>query len=141
MPHDLEKIENFLNKHHVLTLATFNADEVTACSLFYAYVKEDISFVVASSEETAHIQNIRKNKSVAGNIYLETKEVGKIQGVQFKGTFLELEDKKLKALYFKRFPYALALTPKLWQIKVSSFKMTDNRLGFGKKVIWQASSL
>jgi len=49
MPKDLEKIENFLNKHHVLTLATFHADEVSACSLFYAYAKEDISCVVASS--------------------------------------------------------------------------------------------
>ena len=141
MPQDLEKIEGFLNKHHVLTLATFNADEVSACSLFYAYAKEDVSFVVASSEDTAHIQNIKKNESVAGNIYLETKEIGKIQGVQFKGKFLECEDKRLKALYFKHFPYALALAPKLWQIKVSSFKMTDNRLGFGKKVIWQVSSL
>jgi len=141
MPQDLEKIENFLDKHHVLTLATFNADEVSACSLFYAYAKDEVSFVVASSEDTTHIQNIRKNESVAGNIYLETKEVGKIQGVQFKGNFLECEDKKLKTLYFKHFPYALALAPKLWQIKVSSFKMTDNRLGFGKKVIWNASSL
>jgi uncharacterized protein YhbP (UPF0306 family) len=33
------------------------------------------------------------------------------------------------------------MQPKLWQIKVSYFKLTDNRLGFGKKIIWQDSSL
>ena len=54
--------------------------------------------------------------------------------------FAPLEDKELKKLYFKAFPYALALSPKLWQIKVNYFKMTDNRLGFGKKIIWQDSS-
>jgi len=28
------------------------------------------------------------------------------------------------------------MNPKLWQIKVNYFKMTDNKLGFGKKLIW-----
>ncbi len=78
---------------------------------------------------------------VAGNILLETKTVGKIQGLQFKGEFKLLEDESLKKLYFKTFPYSLAMLPKLWQIDVSNFKMTDNRLGFGKKIIWQSSSL
>ena len=47
------------------------------------------------------------------------------------------QKKELKKLYFKAFPYAIAMNPALWQIKIDYFKMTDNKLGFGKKIIWQ----
>ena len=141
MNKNLENIESFIAQHHVLTLATSVDDNVSACSLFYAYDSFSRSFIVASSEDTLHIQQIQQNPKVAGNILLETQEVGKIQGLQFRGIFKTVEDAKLKTLYFKTFPYALALRPKLWQIQVDYFKLTDNRLGFGKKLIWQEPSL
>ncbi|MCW8896006.1 MAG: pyridoxamine 5'-phosphate oxidase family protein [Sulfurimonas sp.] len=139
MKSDLDKIETFLNKHHVLSLATSTADELSSCSLFYAFDKSKISFVVASSDDTTHIQHILKNSSVAGTVILETKTVGKIQGVQFRGEVSVLDEKNLESLYFKKFPQALLMSPKLWLIKVDYFKMTDNTLGFGKKIIWQRS--
>lgn len=135
---DLKKIASFLAKHHVMTLATSDGLELSACSLFYAFDETKLSFVVASSDDTTHIKNIFKNHKVAGTVVLETKTVGTIKGVQFRGEFLELHDEDLKRLYFKNFPYALAMSPKLWQIKVDYFKLTDNTLGFGKKIIWQA---
>jgi len=140
MQNDLKKINSFLSKHHVLTLATTDGIEISACNLFYAFDIEKISFVVASSDDTAHIKNITKNQKVAGTVVLETKVVGKIEGVQFRGDFLPLEDEVLKKLYFSKFPYALAMSPKLWQIKIDYFKLTDNTLGFGKKIIWQEIS-
>ncbi len=140
MSEELQKISHFLDEHHVMSLATSDFESLSVCSLFYAYSKEKNSFVVASSDDTLHIEHISKNRSIAGNILLETKTVGKIQGLQFRGEFIPLEDSELKKLYFKNFPYALALSPKLWQIKVNYLKMTDNRLGFGKKIIWQEPS-
>lgn len=137
MQNDLEKIGLFLAKHHVLTLATSDGLELSACNLFYAFDLEKNSFVVASSDETTHIKNISKNRNVAGTVVLETKMVGKIEGVQFRGELLSLEDESLKKLYFKSFPYALAMSPTLWQIKINYFKLTDNTLGFGKKIIWR----
>jgi len=137
MDSDLEKIALFLDEHHVMSLATTDFKDLSTCSLFYVYSRDKNSFVVASSNDTLHIQHIKQNAAVSGNILLETKTVGKIQGVQFRATFSLLEDEDLRKLYFKIFPYALALSPKLWQIKVNYFKMTDNRLGFGKKIIWQ----
>ncbi|QOP40671.1 pyridoxamine 5'-phosphate oxidase family protein [Sulfurimonas marina] len=136
MSQDLEKIEAFIEQHHVLTLATCDQECVSACSLFYAYDKEKKIFVVASSDDTLHIEQIQKNNRIAGNILLETKEIGKIQGLQFRGIFKQNNSKEFSHLYFKQFPYALALNPKLWNIEVDFFKLTDNRLGFGKKVIW-----
>ena len=140
MNKDLNKIDKFLSQHHVLSLATFYQDEISTCNLFYTFCKEIHSFIVASSEETLHVQHILKNPKVAGSVVLETKNIGKIQGIQFRGKFLEFEDEYLKGLYFKDFPYSLAMNPKLWQIKVYYFKMTDNKLGFGKKIIWQSPS-
>lgn len=133
---NLNKIDSFLQKHHVMSLATFSGSELSACNLFYAFDKEEHSFVVASSDETTHVRHILKNPSVAGTVVLETKTIGKIQGVQFKGEFSLLQETKLKKLYFNKFPYALAMNPKLWSIKVNYFKMTDNTLGFGKKIVW-----
>ena len=141
MNKNLEQIALFIKKHHVLTLASRSENSVDACSLFYAYEEENLNFVVASSAETQHIQNIKEYSDVAGNILLETKEIGRIQGLQFKGNFHELEDGDLRKLYFKSFPYALAMKPKLWKINVTYFKLTDNRLGFGKKLIWPEPSL
>jgi len=134
---DLKKIISFLEKHHVLTLATSDGNELSACSLFYAFSNERLSFIVASSEDTLHINHVNQNQNVAGNIVLETKIIGKIQGIQFRGEFLPLKDDELKKLYFKQFPHAKLMNPKLWQIKVDYFKMTDNKLGFGKKIIWK----
>ena len=132
---DLVYIEEFIQEHHVMSLATANEDELSVCSLFYVYDKNTKSFIVASSDETLHIQHITKNKQIAGNILLETKKVGEIKGLQFQGEFLSLKNKALQELYFKEFPYAIELNPRLWQIKVKTFKLTDNSLGFAKKII------
>ncbi len=134
---DLEKIDSFIKEHHVMGLATSNGDELSVCTLFYAFSLNKLSFIVASSDDTTHIKHIKQNSKIAGNIVLETKIIGKIQGLQFRGEFLELEDSKLKNLYFKEFPPAIVMKPKLWQIKVDYFKLTDNRLGFGKKIVWE----
>lgn len=135
---DLDKITAFIDSHHVMSLATTDKESLSVCSLFYAYDAESLSFVVASADATTHVLHTQKNPNIAGNILLETALVGKIQGVQFWGIFEELQSKKLKTLYFKKFPYALALNPKLWSIKVNRLKMTDNTLGFGKKILWEA---
>jgi len=133
----LEKIISFIEEHHVMSLATRGSDDLSVCSLFYAFNSENVSFIVASNEETQHIKNIKINSQVAGNILLETKIIGKIQGLQFKGSFFKLEDSKLKKLYFKEFPQAIVMLPTLWAIDIKYFKLTDNRLGFGKKIVYE----
>ncbi|MDD2356505.1 MAG: pyridoxamine 5'-phosphate oxidase family protein [Thiovulaceae bacterium] len=134
MPENLEKIIEFLEKHHTLSLATCKDNQLSSCTLFYAYDKQTNSFIVASDTKTEHIQNVMENKNVSGTIHLETDIVGKIQGIQFKGAMLPCKDER--RVYLKRFPFALALNPTLWSVAVDSFKMTDNRLGFGRKLMW-----
>lgn len=131
----IEKIESFIRQHHLLSLATMG-ERLWCCSMFYAYDPHSISFVVASEETTDHMRNVLQNPQVAGTIALETKTVGKIQGIQFSGEIEACPD-TLKSLYFKAFPYARVMNPTLWSIRLDEVKMTDNTLGFGKKITWK----
>ena len=138
---DLEQIERFIAKHHLLTLATCKNNRPYCCSSFYAYDTNTKSFIIAGDEKTTHMQNALSNPHVAANIHLETTQVGKIEGLQIEGVLHICEDEALKKLYFKTFPYAKAMRPILWQLTPSRFKLTDNRLGFGKKIILNADSI
>jgi uncharacterized protein YhbP (UPF0306 family) len=44
--------------------------------------------------------------------------------------------KKSKKAYLKKFPVALLMETTLWVVGITYLKMTDNRLGFGKKIVW-----
>ena len=139
-----KKAIDFINEHHVLTLATC-VDSTPYCSnMFYVYSEDENIFVFASDRETRHIKEALINRTVAGSIALETEIIGKIQGLQFCGQMKELSGKlklKAKILYLKRFPYAVLSGTPLWGIEPDYFKLTDNRLGFGKKIIMSKSDL
>jgi uncharacterized protein YhbP (UPF0306 family) len=132
----LERIESFITGHHILMLATSHNDIPQAATLFYAYDPDTVTFVVASDHHTEHIQNLSDNHHVAGTIALETTEIGKIQGIQFKGVMSQSDDKTARSVYFGAFPYARVMNPVLWRITPEQIKLTDNRLGFGKKLNW-----
>ncbi len=134
------KIIEFIKKHHVLTLATALGGKPWCANCFYAYLEEENSLVFTSDEETRHIQEAAKNPEVAGSIVLETEIIGKIQGIQFEGLMLNLTEKTIgayKRCYLKRFPYAVISNSPIWAIELTLIKFTDNRLGFGKKLIWK----
>ena len=44
---------------------------------------------------------------------------------------------RAKKIYLRRFPYAALAEVHLWVIRLDYIKLTDNRLGFGKKIIWE----
>ena len=132
-------ITAFLKKHHLLTLATCKANLPYCASCFYAFIQESATFVIATDAKTRHGHEALENEHVAGVVALETKMVGKIQGVQFTGIFKAANDAEKKA-YLKRFPYAIAMTPSLWSITIGYLKFTDNTLGFGKKLEFYRSN-
>ena len=138
-----KKITDFITEHHVLTLSISNENKPYSCNCFYAYLPDENMFVCTSDEKTKHVQDMRKNNYVSGSVVLETKIIGKIQGIQFNGFIYEPKEelfKKSKKKYLKLFPYAVLMKTKLWVIELTFIKMTDNRLGFGKKLIWEKKS-
>ena len=137
-----ERIIKFFRKHHVLTIATTVDNEPWCANCFYVYLEEENALVFTTDSDTRHGQAFIKNPLVAGSVVLETLVPGKIRGIQFQGIVSEPKDKmlqKAKSAYLKRFPVAILMETRLWMVELTYIKMTDNRLGFGEKVVWKKS--
>lgn len=139
-----QRIVDFINKHHLLTLATSFDNKPWTSSCFYAWSDPNQAFIITSDITTRHGCEASLNPFVSGTIAWETRLIGKIQGIQFtgemticEGQFLDLARKK----YLKRFPIARLMETHLWFIKPDYIKMTHNQLGFGTKLIWERSSI
>ena len=133
------RIIKFFRKHHVLTVATSSEQEPWCANCFYVYLEEENAIVFTTDTDTRHGKEFLKNSLVAGSVVLETMRLGKIQGIQFQGVVSEPEGEmlsKAKWAYLKKFPPAVLMDTHLWIVKLTLIKMTDNRLGFGKKLIW-----
>jgi uncharacterized protein YhbP (UPF0306 family) len=129
----------FFRKHHVLTIATAVENEPWCANCFYVYLEKENALVFTTDADTRHGKEFIKNPQVAGSVVLETMVIGKIRGIQFQGVVSEPEGEllsKAKWAYLKRFPPAALMDTHLWIVKLTLIKMTDNRLGFGKKIIW-----
>jgi uncharacterized protein YhbP (UPF0306 family) len=124
------RILRFLRRHHVLSLATTSRQGSWTAHCFYAFMPDRQSLVFTTGPDTRHGREMQQNPNVSAGIVLETKVIGMIRGIQLTGT-------EARAAYFKRFPFALAMKPDLWILQVNYVKMTDNRLGFGKKLEWE----
>ena len=134
-----KRIISLLRRHHVLSIATVSERGPWCASCFYAWDEENNTLVVTTDPATRHGAEFRSNPSVAGTIALETKRVGRIRGAQFTGIVSEPTDEELKRarrIYLKRFPYAILIELHLWIITPDYIKLTDNRMGFGKKILW-----
>ena len=135
------RIVKFFRKHHVLTIATTVNNEPWCANCFYVYLEEENSVVFTTAGDTRHGKEFFENPFVAGSVVLETMIIGKIRGIQFQGMVSEPEGDLLaraKSGYLKRFPVAALMDTRLWIVKLTHIKMTDNRLGFGKKLIWKS---
>ena len=133
------RVIKFFKKHHVLTIATTVEDEPWCANCFYVYMEEENVLVFTTDHDTRHGKEFVKNPKVGGSVVLETMAIGKIRGIQFQGLVSEPEGEllsKAKWAYLKKFPPAVLMDTHLWIVNLTLIKMTDNRLGFGKKLIW-----
>ncbi|MCU0362477.1 MAG: pyridoxamine 5'-phosphate oxidase family protein [Bacteroidales bacterium] len=134
-----KRITRFFRKHHVLTIATCSGHEPWCANCFYVYLEEENILVFTTDPSTRHGKEFLENNLVAGSVVLETFIVGRIRGIQFRGIVSEPEGDLLdraKRAYLLRFPVAALMDTHLWIVKLTYIKMTDNRLGFGKKLVW-----
>ncbi len=107
-------------------------------------MEEENALVFTTDTDTRHGQEFIKNPQVAGSVVLETLIIGKIRGIQFQGIVSEPEGEmlnKAKSAYLTRFPVAMLMETHLWIVELTHIKMTDNRLGFGKKLIWSKEAV
>lgn len=138
------RIVRFFRKHHVLTIATSVDNEPWCANCFYVYLEDENALVFTTDTETRHGKEFILNPKVAGSVVLETMVIGKIRGIQFCGDVYEPSGEllgKAKTSYLKRFPVATLMDTHLWVVKLTHIKMTDNRFGFGKKMVWEENPL
>lgn len=134
-----KRINSFFSQHHVLTLSTCFESESWCSNCFYVYLEDEQSLLFTSDSDTKHMQMGLKNPLVSGSVVLETKIIGKIRGIQFSGELTKVENtehSKYRIKYLLKFPFAVIINTDLWIVKLNQIKMTDNRLGFGKKLYW-----
>lgn len=123
----------------MFSIATVSQQGPWCASCFYVWDEDHNSFIITTDLTTRHGKEFLGNPSVAGTIALETRRVGRICGAQFTGEVTVLEGdalRRARRLFLKRFPYAALFTLHLWEVRLSHIKLTDNRLGFGKKIVW-----
>lgn len=138
-----ERIIKFIEKNQVMTLATCDGAAPYCCSIFYVFHAEKCCFYLMSSADTKHIQHAMKHPLVAGTIVSGDTSIAKIQGIQFTGKIYQPNGDELseaKKFYLKKFPMAHLFDSDLWAVEMDFIKMTDNTLGFGKKILWNRIS-
>lgn len=134
------RIHKFLKKHHLLTLAISSANVPWCANCFYVYEPSDMSLIILSEKDTYHILSASQSNPIAGTIANTTKIPLKIQGIQFTGHLTELRQdhyQKARRKYLNRFPHVFFSKVPLWKIYLHYIKMTDNKLGFGTKTVWE----
>jgi len=130
-----------------MTLATCGANgEAWCASIFYVYLPEYNIFIFATDPETRHGREAAANPQVSATIADTTLTVCRIRGVQICGDARRMDDNAAdlavefataaRKAYLRRFPYAALMHLDLWVLEPRYIKFTDNRLGFGKKLIW-----
>jgi uncharacterized protein YhbP (UPF0306 family) len=130
-------MKDFIQKHHVLSLATIQNGRPSSCSLFYAFIPEECCLVFASEDKSEHMQNIMQTPEVSAVIHDEQRELMLIKGIQIKGKVSEAEPKH-EHFYLEAFPEAKDFVKEMWTIEVRELKYTDNQdIGLGKKEVWK----
>lgn len=134
-----KKILTYIKKNKVLTMATSVSHQPYCAICFYVFDEQLNTLIFLSDITTKHITDALSNKKVAGTITTEVLTVAKIQGIQFTGEFIhptKEQEIHFYDKYYSKFPFAKAKPSPIWGIQLSSIKMTDNTLGFGKKLLW-----
>jgi len=136
-----KKIASYISDNKVITFATSVNDKPHCAHCFYVFDEATKTLIFLSDSETQHIKNALLNNEVGGTISTDVTTVAKIKGMQFTGEFINPTEEQKASFYkayYHKFPFAKAKPSPIWGIQLSWIKMTDNTLGFGKKLIWES---
>lgn len=136
-----ERIADFISENEVMTIATSSENIPYCATVFYVYLPEKNLLAFMSDKDTRHSLEAMANKNVAGTIIAKNVSVSKVQGIQLTGKMFEPLDnlkEECTSRYIWTYPVAALHNSSLWAIELSFLKLTDYRLGFGKKIIWKS---
>ena len=140
------RVEQLLQTHHVMTLATHDGQAPWAAAVFYAPDGLDLLFLSKSS--TRHARGLAHDARCAVTIQRDYRDWPQITGIQAEGRCTELngaERDRARAVYAQRFPLvgpaggapakiAQALARVGWyRFRPQRLYLIDNALGFGHR--------
>ena len=136
----MDDIQEFMENHNTMTLATHGKDGSGAAAVFYAIIKKSASLIFVSSPKSDHIKNLEINKKCAATIQDDGLNWEAIKGVQMKGE-VNAADGIYWEDYFRKYPYVKTnqeLSKALKKVNLYEFKITwarliDNTKGFGNR--------
>lgn len=138
-----KRISDFISDNDVMSVATSSLNIPYCATMFYVYHREKNLLAFMSDSSTRHMKEALVNSNVAGTIVAKNVSLSKVQGIQFSGKVFAPEGnikEECNVKYLWAFPMAKLHDSSLWVIKPSFFKLTDYRLGFGKKITWKSIS-
>lgn len=112
-------------------------------SCFFALNAEAGLLYFKSSAYSRHAVLMKKNPFVAGTILPDKLNKILIKGIQFEAIVLDGQQplvKRTLGIYLKKHPLAFAIPGDVWTLQINKIKMTDSKLGFGKKINWERES-
>jgi len=84
---------------------------------------------------------ILANEEIAGSILPDKLNMLAIKGLQFTGKYITADNalaKDASISYYKKYPFALAMSGEIWTLQFTGMKMTDNmNKGLGEKLSWK----
>lgn len=135
-----ETIIHFLQQNTCASVCCIDEVGKPYCfSCFYAFNRQEGLIYFKSSSNSHHTRLLKKNPFVAGTVLPDKLNKLTSRGIQFEATVLDTQHPGVKKglnNYYKKHRAALAMPGEIWVLQIEYLKMTDNTLGFGKKIIW-----
>lgn len=144
------QVLDYLARHNTLALATADAGGPWAAAVFY--VNDGFALYFLSDPLSRHGQSVAQDPRVAAAIHEDYRDWRAIQGVQLEGEVHrltdEVEEVRARSLYFRKFPFAGALSDpaqalpetvervrrtRFYRIDPVRLLFIDNSRGFGTR--------
>lgn len=140
-----DNITRFLHQQSCASICCMDEEGKPYCfSCFYAFNSNQALVYFKSSVNSHHAGLMKKNPFIAGTVLPDKLNKLAVKGIQFEGIVLDTELPEVKRGlndYVRKYPMALAMPGEIWALQIDRIKMTDNTLGFGKKMIWSRNEL
>lgn len=144
-------VQDFLARHHVMTLATQGGDGPWAAALFYAADGDGLVFL--SAPGSRHGRDLALQPHCVATIQGQEQDWSAIQGVQLEGVAAQLESAgrdRARRLYADRFAFVRperasdailrALARVQWyRLRISRLFFIDNSRGLGQRQQFDAA--
>jgi uncharacterized protein len=141
-----EHITEFIKKQTVANICCISEKGTPYCfSCFYSIDRKKGLLHFKTSPTSNHAAMMLKNREIAGTILPDKLNMLAVKGLQFNGILISPDDdlaSGASTTYYKKYPFALAMSGEIWTIQFTSMKMTDNKnKGLGNKLNWEIGDI